>query len=52
MGHMGNLTDDDVLFALGAVEGALGAVSVRFEPGAAVRAAASVLGEGTARKPR
>ncbi len=46
MGHMGNLTDDDVLFALEAAEGALGSLGVPFERGAAVRAGAAVLDGG------
>ena len=47
MGHMGNLTGDDVLFALDAVEGALGSLGMSFDKGSAVRAGAGVLASGT-----
>jgi alanine-glyoxylate transaminase / serine-glyoxylate transaminase / serine-pyruvate transaminase len=47
MGHMGNLTGDDVLFALEATEGALGSQRKPLDRGAAVRAAAAVLDVGT-----
>jgi alanine-glyoxylate transaminase/serine-glyoxylate transaminase/serine-pyruvate transaminase len=46
MGHMGNLTDDDVFFALDAVEEALGSLGKPFDRGAAVRAAAAVFDAG------
>ena len=47
MGHMGNLTGDDVLFAVEAAEGALGSLGAPVDRGAAVRAAAAVLDGGT-----
>jgi alanine-glyoxylate transaminase/serine-glyoxylate transaminase/serine-pyruvate transaminase len=47
MGHMGNLTDADVRFALEAAEGALGSLGVPFEEGAGVRAGSAVLDGGT-----
>lgn len=47
MGHMGNLTADDVLFALDAVEGTLESLGISFDKGTAVRAAAAVLASGT-----
>jgi aspartate aminotransferase-like enzyme len=47
MGHMGNLTGDDVLFALDAVEGTLESLGISFDKGTAVRAAAAVLASGT-----
>lgn len=47
MGHMGNLTEGDVLFALDAAEGALGSLGMPFDKGAAVRAAAAVIGAET-----
>jgi alanine-glyoxylate transaminase/serine-glyoxylate transaminase/serine-pyruvate transaminase len=47
MGHMGNLTENDVIFALDAVEGALGSLGMPFDKGAAVRAVNAVLDTGT-----
>ncbi len=47
MGHMGNLTGGDVLFAIEAAEGALESLGRPFDKGAAVRAAAAVLDAGT-----
>jgi aspartate aminotransferase-like enzyme len=47
MGHMGNLTREDVLFALDATEGALGSLGRPLDWGAGVRAAAAVLDAGT-----
>ena len=44
MGHMGNLTREDVLFALESVEKTLKSLGHRFEPGAGLKAAGSVLG--------
>ncbi len=44
MGHMGNLTDADVLFALEAAEGALGSLGRSFDKGGAVRAAVAIIG--------
>ncbi len=46
MGHMGNLTGDDVLFAIDAAAGALGSLRNSADRGAAVRAAAAVLDAG------
>jgi len=43
MGHMGNLSAADVLFALGAVEKTLEALGRGFKPGAGVAAARAVL---------
>ncbi|MCJ7588891.1 MAG: alanine--glyoxylate aminotransferase family protein [Candidatus Aminicenantes bacterium] len=43
MGHMGNLTKDQVEFALGALEETLADLGVRREPGAAVAAARRIL---------
>ncbi len=39
MGHMGNVTPDDIVFALGAVEDTLARLGRAHEPGTAVRAA-------------
>ena len=44
MGHMGNLTAGQVLFALAAVEKTLGALGFAFKSGAGVQAARAVLG--------
>jgi alanine-glyoxylate transaminase / serine-glyoxylate transaminase / serine-pyruvate transaminase len=51
MGHMGNLTGEDVLFALEAVEGALGALGRPVDRGMAVRAGAAVLDSGSREMP-
>jgi aspartate aminotransferase-like enzyme len=45
MGHMGNLTRDQVEFALGALEETLADLGVRREPGAAVAATRKILEE-------
>ena len=47
MGHMGNLTREDVLFALESVEKTLKSLGHRFEPGAGLKAAGSVLGSSS-----
>lgn len=47
MGHMGNLTEDDVLFAIEATQGALGSLGIPLDKGAAAKATAAVLGAGT-----
>lgn len=39
MGHMGNITRDEILFALGAVEETLAGLGLALDPGAAIRAA-------------
>jgi len=44
MGHMGNLTWDEVLFALESVEKTLDSLGYRFEPGAGLKAAGAMLG--------
>jgi aspartate aminotransferase-like enzyme len=44
LGHMGNLSPAQILFALGAVEKTLSAMGVSFEAGAGVRAAKAIIG--------
>jgi len=44
MGHMGNLTADDVLFALDAIERTLKTLNFAVTPGSGVRQARKVLG--------
>jgi aspartate aminotransferase-like enzyme len=44
---MGNLTREDVLFALESVEKTLKSLGHRFEPGAGLKAAGSVLGSSS-----
>jgi alanine-glyoxylate transaminase/serine-glyoxylate transaminase/serine-pyruvate transaminase len=45
MGHMGNLSASQVIFALDALEKTLAALKHTFEPGSGVRAARAVIGE-------
>lgn len=45
MGHMGNLSEPQVLFALDALERTLKTLGYRFEPGSGLRAARAVLEE-------
>jgi alanine-glyoxylate transaminase/serine-glyoxylate transaminase/serine-pyruvate transaminase len=44
MGHMGNLTRDEILFALESVEKTLDSLGYRFEPGAGLKAAGAMFG--------
>ncbi len=44
LGHMGNLSEAQILFALGALEKTLGSMAVPFEAGAGVRAAKAIIG--------
>ncbi len=44
MGHMGNLTDEDVLFSLRAIEHTLTDMDFGFEPGSGLAAAHKILG--------
>lgn len=45
VGHMGNLSAAQILFALGALEKTLGSLGLAIEAGAGVRAAKAVIGE-------
>jgi alanine-glyoxylate transaminase/serine-glyoxylate transaminase/serine-pyruvate transaminase len=45
MGHMGNVSESQVLFALEALERTLKALGQPFDPGSSVRAARAVLEE-------
>jgi alanine-glyoxylate transaminase / serine-glyoxylate transaminase / serine-pyruvate transaminase len=45
LGHMGNLSPAQILFALGALEKTLSSLGISFEAGAGVRAAKAIIGE-------
>jgi len=44
MGHMGNLTRDEILFAFESIERTLNSLRYRFEPGSSLKAAGAMLG--------
>jgi aspartate aminotransferase-like enzyme len=45
MGHMGNLSSFQLIFALTALEKTLGSLGYKYEPGSSIRAAKAFLGE-------